>query len=132
MESAGVFLITLGDGVAALSDGAGIIIAVAAVLATCVKVWRWIDRVDERAAAVDTFRGDWAERGLTAAGAVAEQARYRDLTDTHTEALAAISRRADELHQSVERTAGEVAKVRTEVHDLSNALAAANVIDRRD
>lgn len=127
-----MFLITIADGMAALADGAGIVIAVAAVLATCVKVWRWIDRVDERAAAVDTFRGDWAERGLTAAGAVAEQTKYRDLTDANTAAVAAITRRADELQQSIERTAGEVAKVRTEVHDLGSALAAAGLINRRD
>lgn len=122
----------IADHFSTIADGAGVIVAVAAVLATCFKVWRWIDRVDERAAAVDTFRGDWAARGMTAAGAVQEQARYRDMTDTHTEALAAISRRADDLQDSVKRIEGEVAKVRTDVHDLGTKLAAAGHIDRRD
>lgn len=122
-------LAQLGSHLERIGEGGGLLLVGAAVLATCWKVWRGVDKIVDNHLAVTQFRADWESRGLNAAGAIAEQADYRARVVTNTAAIAALDER---LKVATDSVTGALGDLHDDVKDLRDALAAAGYIDRRD
>lgn len=96
------------DQAATLATLTGVLVAVAALggklWRTATKVARWVDRQEERYAAVDVVVQDWSDRGLTPAGAVREAADHRATTVAHTAAIASHEGRLDDHEERIQRS----------------------------
>lgn len=67
------------------------------------KVNQWRKAEQSRNTAVDVVIAHWAQRGLTAAGALAETDVYRDQVDTLVSAASDNKRRIDTIEPRLER-----------------------------
>lgn len=92
---------------------------VTAVLGTCWKVLRWVNRQEKRYEALDAIATDWDTRGLNPQGGIAEAGRYRDLVDVHTSAISAQATRLDEHDEKFETTDMKLDHISARVDEIA-------------
>lgn len=95
---------------------------VGAVLGTCWKVVRWVNRQEKRYAAVDVLVTDWDDRGLTPRGAVDEAAKYRDLVDVHTAAISSHATRLETHDERFEATDMKLDHISARVDEIAVSI----------
>lgn len=86
------------------------------------KVNQWRKAEQSRNTAVDVVIAHWAQRGLTAAGALAETDVYREQVDTLVSAASDNKRRIDGIEPRLERIEGGLEHLNDRFDDLDTYL----------